>query len=145
MTLRSLLVPVILVAALSACRDLSLAAAPTPPALPDGAQELAPLATYAQWWQDTEDCAALRGDMSRVTWFVVPNRTSFRYQDASYDGYWWNGVHWILLAGEKVTNAMLVRHEMLHELLGRGDHPPEYFQGKCAAVVLCLELCREGN
>ena len=143
MTLRSLFVSVALLATLAACRDVSLAAAPTPPALPDGAQELTPLATYAQWWQDTEDCAGLRGDLSRVTWFVVPNRTSFRYQDASYDGYWWNGVHWILLAGDKVNDAAIVRHEMLHELLGRGDHPALYFQQRCAAVVACNEACRE--
>ena len=41
--------------------------------------------------------------------------------DGKYDGYWWNGVHWILLAGEKASDAMIVRHEMLHELLGRGE------------------------
>ena len=80
--------------------------------------------------------------MSRVTWFVVPGHSSFIYGTVQYDGYWWNGVHWIILAGDKVENGMIVRHEMLHELLGRGDHPAEYFQQRCGGVVVCNEACR---
>jgi len=121
------------------CRDLPLA--PTPD-LPAGAEALTPLAAYADWWKATEECAGTLGSMSRVSWFVVPNRTSFAYGDGQYDGYWWNGVHWILLAGDKVENGMIVRHEMLHELLGRGDHPAEYFQRRCGSVVVCNETCR---
>ena len=122
------------------CRDLPLA--PAAPELPAGAEVLVPLATYADWWNETEQCGGLEGDMSRVTWFVIPNRTTFVYEDGQYDGYWWNGVHWILLAGDKVANGMIVRHEMLHELLGRGDHPAEYFQERCADLVVCNDVCR---
>jgi hypothetical protein len=100
------------------------------------------LSAYADWWRATEACAGIDADMSRVTWFVVPGRTSFMYGTGQYDGYWWNGVHWILLAGDKVDNAAIVRHEMLHDLLGRGDHPAEYFQRRCATVVACNEACR---
>jgi hypothetical protein len=127
-------------ALLGACRDMPLA--PARPDLPAGAEALTPLPTYADWWRATEQCAGLQGDLSRVSWFVVPGRTWFTYRDAQYDGYWWNGVHWIILAGEKVQNAMVVRHEMLHELLGRGDHPAEYFQERCAGLVVCNETCR---
>jgi hypothetical protein len=122
------------------CRDTPLA--PTPPDLPAGAQALTPLPDYAEWWQATENCSGLHGNLSRITWFVMPGRTSFLYGDNQYDGYWWNGVHWILLAGDKVTNPFIVRHEMLHELLGRGDHPAKYFQQECAGVVACTETCR---
>jgi hypothetical protein len=31
---------------------------------------------------------------------------------------------------------------MLHELLGRGDHPAKYFQQRCAGVVVCNYACR---
>jgi len=110
--------------------------------VPAGAETLTPLAAYADWWKATEECAGTLGSMSRVSWFVVPNRTSFAYGDGQYDGYWWNGVHWILLAGDKVENGMIVRHEMLHELLGRGDHPAEYFQRRCGSVVVCNDTCR---
>jgi len=146
MTLRSLLprsaIPLATLLALAgACRDFPLA--PVEPELPATSEALTPPATYADWWSATEECSGLRGDLSRITWFVVPGRTSFTYGNGQYDGYWWNGVHWILLAGEKVENPMVVRHEMLHELLGRGDHPAEYFQRRCAAVVICNEACRE--
>jgi len=126
--------------AVFACRDTPLA--PVTPELPPGAESLTPLASYADWWHATEECAGLRGNMSRITWFVVPGHTSFVYRDGQYDGYWWDQVHWILLAGEKVNDAMIVRHEMLHELLGRGDHPAQYFQQRCAALVICNENCR---
>src|SRR5437868_4397619 len=85
-----------------ACRDLPLA--PATPELPAGAEALTPLATYSDWWRSTEQCAGLLRDMSRVTWFVVPNRTSFVYGNGQYNGYWWDGVHWIVLAGDKVDN-----------------------------------------
>ena len=127
-------------ALVSACRDAPLA--PAAPRLPAGAESLTPLATYTDWWRATEDCAGRTGDMSRISWFVVPGRTSFVYGNVQYDGYWWNGVHWIVLAGDKVANGMIVRHEMLHELLGRGDHPAEYVQQRCAGVVVCNDACR---
>ena len=147
MTLRSLLprtaFPLATLFALAgACRDFPLAPL-APPQLPAAAEAMTPPTTYADWWRATEECAGLQGDLARVTWFVVPGRTSFTYGNGQYDGYWWNGVHWILLAGEKVDNPLVVRHEMLHELLGRGDHPAEYFQRRCAAVVICNEACRE--
>jgi hypothetical protein len=146
MTLRSLVPFAVLAATLAACGDFPLAPGPiVRPELPAGTESLMPLATYADWWRSTENCAGRRGDMSRISWFVVPNHTSFVYANAQYNGYWWNGVHWILLAGEKVTNASIVRHEMLHELLGRGDHPPEFFQVRCAALVTCEGLCRSGD
>ena len=126
-----------------ACREAPVA--PAAPELPAGAEALTPLAAYADWWRATEECAGRRGDMSRVSWFVVAGHTSFVYGDGQYDGYWWNGVHWIILAGDKVSNAMIVRHEMLHELLGRGDHPAEYFQRRCAALVVCNDACRSGE
>ena len=147
MTPRSLLtrtaVPFATLFALAgACRDLPFTPL-TAPELPATAVSLTPPATYAEWWHTTEECSGIEGDLSRVSWFVVPGRTSFTYGTGQYDGYWWNGVHWILLAGEKVENPLVVRHEMLHELLGRGDHPAEYFQRRCAAVVICNEACRD--
>jgi hypothetical protein len=41
-----------------------------------------------------------------------------------------------------VEQGALVRHEMLHDLLGRGDHPAEFFQRRCGAVVYCNAECR---
>jgi hypothetical protein len=131
-----------IVLACAGCRDLADAPAATPPELPLGAAALDIPADYAAWWSATEQCAGRVADLSRIRWFSVPGHTSFVYGDGQYDGYWWNGVHWILLAGDKVQDGMIVRHEMLHDLLGRGDHPPAYFQERCAGVVACNEVCR---
>jgi hypothetical protein len=127
-----------------ACREILLSA-PVAPELPPNAEALTPPDSYADWWKATQECAGIQGDLSRITWFVIPGHASFLYENGKYDGYWWNGVHWILLAGEKVNDPLIVRHEMLHELLGRGDHPAEYFQGRCANLVACTESCREGD
>jgi hypothetical protein len=145
MTLRTLFIrstPVFVatLALLGACRDIPLA--PSPPELPAMAEALSPPDSFRDWWLATENCAGIQGNLSRITWFVIPGRTSFVYGKGQYDGYWWDNVHWILLAGDKVGNPFIVRHEMLHELLGRGDHPAEYFQRRCAAVVGCNEACR---
>jgi hypothetical protein len=48
----------------------------------------------------------------------------------------------VVLASPFIDDPGVVRHEMLHDLLNRGDHPAEYFQGKCAGVVVCNEDCR---
>ena len=37
----------------------------------------------------------------------------------------------IVLAGNYETSEMAVRHEMLHHLLDRTGHPPEYFVTRC--------------
>lgn len=122
------------------CRAEAIVA--PPPDLPASAQPLTPLQTYAGWWADVERCAGLTADLSRVQWFVVPNADSFNYRGTYYDGYWWSRVHWITLADTKIENAALVRHEMLHDLLGRGDHPALYFQQRCATIVVCNQDCR---
>jgi hypothetical protein len=31
----------------------------------------------------------------------------------------------------------------MHDLLGRGDHPAEYFQRRCGTIVACNGPCRE--
>jgi hypothetical protein len=36
---------------------------------------------------------------------------------------------------------MIVRHEMLHALLQRGTHSPEYFHRRCFGVVDCKTSC----
>ena len=128
----------ILVLATGSCRDFVV----QPPPLPESAQALAPLAVYQSWWTETEECSGASGALARVHWFVVPESNSFTYQGVRYDGYWWSDVHWITLASTKVQDPYIVRHEMLHDLLGRGDHPAEYFQRRCGGVVACNESCR---
>jgi hypothetical protein len=140
---RSMIALMTIALACADCRDFT--AITSPPELPAGAQPIDPPADYAGWWSAVEQCAGRLGNMSRVQFFTVPGRTSFMYKDGQYDGYWWSQVHWIVLAGDKVQNAMIVRHEMLHDLLSRGDHPPAFFQARCGAIVACNGSCRAGE
>ena len=137
---RSMLV--LLVVLLAGCTDRLIVA---PPELPAGAMEFTPMAAYQTWWQETERCSGQTGDLTRVHWFVVPNSGFFTYRGQEYDGYWWSDIHWIVLASAYQADGPTVRHEMLHDLLNRGDHPASYFQEKCAGVVECNAACqREG-
>ena len=124
------------------CREGLIVA---PPDLPQTAEAFTAPDEYSSWWQATETCAGLTGNMSRVHWFVVPSTQSFYYRGTLYDGYWWDDYHWITLASAKVDDGGIVRHEMLHDLLGRGDHPPEFFQSRCGTVVTCNAVCRTGQ
>jgi len=49
-----------------------------------------------------------------------------------------------VLASEAVESGAVVRHEMLHALLGRakhGTHPRAQFVGRCGGVVACDDDC----
>ncbi|HKO14639.1 MAG TPA: hypothetical protein VJU87_00270 [Gemmatimonadaceae bacterium] len=124
---------------LAACSDRTLL---VPPTLPAGTVPFTPDAVYATWWQQVEVCAGRRGDLGRVHWFVVPSSNFFTYQGEEYDGYWWGEIHWIVLASAYQNDGPTVRHEMLHDLLDRGDHPAAYFQERCHDVVECNAACR---
>jgi hypothetical protein len=105
------------------------------PELPAGAVALDPVpAAFGTWWAEVEQCSGLHGSMAGVRWFQVPQAPYFVYQGVEYDGMWWEN-RWILLAGAYLDYAPVVRHEMLHDLLRRTDHPPEYFQQKCGTKV----------
>ena len=101
--------------------------------LPDGAIAFEPPAAYSVWWEETEACADIESDMGRVLWIVVPNVRTFPTESGEKVGYWSRtrfGTQ-IILAGEYRDHALVVRHEILHELLGREGHPDDYFRVKC--------------
>ena len=105
------------------------------PVLPEGSIVLEPIPTsYVDWWLETQQCSGLTGDFNRIRWFQLPEAQSFYIEGSEYFGYWWE-THWILLAGAHVDEARLVRHEMLHDLLYRTDHPTEFFETKCGDLV----------
>ena len=107
--------------------------APTSPA-PAHALRVDPLPSYAEWWQEDEACSGLRGDFQNLDWYVVPADSD--------GGFWcadgpdntcageWVGPHAIYLAGPNrmypqgyAADEWTVRHEMLHDLVGRPGHP----------------------
>ena len=101
--------------------------------LPAGAEPMAAMDAYANWWSATEACAGIDGDLTRVEWYVVPGARSFQTDVGEKVGLWIKSGdrRAIVIAGEFVSHEMVVRHEMLHDLLGREGHPDEYFAGRC--------------
>ena len=111
----------------ASCSDLG----PTAP--PAGAVLMTAPAEYATWYAKTEACAELRGALGGIEWYVVPDVATFETSIGEKVGLWERvgNVSRITIAGDYVGNEMVVRHEMLHDLLERTGHPPEYFVTRC--------------
>lgn len=96
---------------------------------PAGSQPWEPPAVYRQWWAATEACSGLSGSFDRVEWMIVPGE-SFECASGHCVGHW-DPDHKIFLASDWSDHEMVVRHEMLHELMGRAGHPSPPFGSGC--------------
>jgi len=102
---------------------------------PANARLLAPLPSYQAWWSEVEACSGLTGDEQRVAWYEVP-------ADPDDGGFYcadgpdhtcageWAEPHSIYFAGPSTSfpkgyfsDEWTVKHEMLHDLVGRPGHP----------------------
>ena len=101
--------------------------------LPEGAVQFSPPAQYTVWWGRTETCAQLTSSMEAVRWYVVPGVATFPTESGDKVGYWSKSREGtrIIIAGDYRDHELVVRHEILHELLGREGHPDEYFRQRC--------------
>ncbi|HYU91368.1 MAG TPA: hypothetical protein VE966_13030 [Gemmatimonadales bacterium] len=93
---------------------------------PAGAMPFTPHAVYRTWWTEIERCAGLWGDFDRVEWYAVPGSS---YSCPAYEGRcdgWWRSPHTIYMAQGQLYDRQVAEHEMLHDLLQRGDHPPVF-------------------
>jgi hypothetical protein len=91
-----------------------------------------------------EACSGERGDLTRLSWYGVPpsgDDGTFEVEGRPYVGYWYGERSSIALAAGLELDGPLVRHEMLHALLGRGDHPRAAFVETCGGVVECGDDC----
>jgi hypothetical protein len=114
-----------------------------PTFFPDSAVPMVPPRPYALWWRLTEECAGIQGDFSSVVWFVVPGATGFERGGRTYQGYWTPVGNRIVVAEGAMLSGQLVRHEMLHALVGSGRHSAEAFVDQCGGVVACAGECLE--
>lgn len=113
-------------------RPLAVALAAFLPACgfdPAGSQPWEPPAIYREWWEATEACSGLSGSFDRVEWMIVPGE-SFACRSGQCVGHW-DGDHRIFLAEEWTAHEMVVRHEMLHDLMRRSGHPNPPFGDGC--------------
>jgi len=102
--------------------------------LPAGAIGMTPAPDFAVWWSRTEQCSGINGDFGAIQWYVVPGARTFQSEIGEVVGLWSKSDETtrITIAGDWSDNELVVRHEMLHALLNREGHPPEYFVQKCA-------------
>lgn len=105
-----------------------------PDPLPQGAEPLTALPDYQLWWTRTEQCSGLSGDFQNLKFYQVPGVSTFPSPVGTVVGLWSKEGRGnrITVAGNYLDNELVVRHEMLHALLEREGHPPEYFVTKCA-------------
>jgi hypothetical protein len=127
-----------LLLAVSACTS------PTEPQFPGDALALDVQPQFVLWWRMTEACSGRRGDLSAIRWYVQPGVEALHIPgDAGdYGAYWWASGNRILLTERAVTDGWLVRHEMLHALLGRAGHPRGEFVDRCGGIVTCTGECQ---
>jgi hypothetical protein len=91
---------------------------------PPGTHRFEPPAAYRDAWASVEACSGLRGDMSRVRWYAIPGVASFPCGEGRECFGMWRSPHSIYVAEwaseMRFNNYLVVRHEMLHDLLGGG-------------------------
>ncbi len=103
--------------------------------LPDGAVPFSPPATYFTWWQQVELCSGLNADFTAVSWYIVPNVSTFPSEIGDLHGSYQQASNSIIVAGGYKDDPLLVRHEELHAILRQPGHPPEYFEDRCKNYV----------
>jgi hypothetical protein len=88
---------------------------------------------YSLWWSEISQCSGRSGDLLAVRFLVVVsplNRTGTSFPCGG--GFQCNGIweapHDITLAPAHFASQVLVKHEMLHDLLQATGHPPVFEQ-----------------
>lgn len=132
---------VVVGAACAAALLVIACAIPTEPRLPTGATLWTAPARFALWWRMTEACSGRSGDFRSVQWYIVPGVRTIEVQGEHYDGFWFGQPNRIVLAEASSVDGPLVRHEMLHALLGVDGHPRDPFLTACDGVVTCDGGC----
>ena len=117
-----------LVAMATSCSTLAPAES-----LPPGAVAMVAPVEYEEWWSATEACAGIEGAFERVEWYAVPGVSSFETDVGEKVGLWIKSGQrrQIIVAEGYRQHEMVVRHEMLHDLLSREGHPEPYFAERC--------------
>lgn len=97
-------------------------------------EPLAPLPAYESWWEDTAACSGLKGAFDQVSFYrvkapLVDGGASFpcgENGEPTLCSGLWQAPHDIYLAPAMLRVQPLVRHEMLHDLIGASGHPPVF-------------------
>jgi len=101
---------------------------------PNGAAPLEVPPSYYTWWAEVERCAQQSADIGRVRFWVVKGE-NFPCPNGPCIGHW-RSPHHVYVAEAWVNDAALVKHEMLHDILGSGEHPRAVFGPTGCNVLL---------
>jgi hypothetical protein len=96
---------------------------------PTGDEPMNAPAVYRQWWAKTEECSGRKGDFERIRWYEIPGH-AFDCPSGRCVGRWQSDGR-IIVAGDWLQHEMVVRHEMLHALIGHTGHPDLEFRQEC--------------
>jgi hypothetical protein len=96
---------------------------------PTGEHSMAAPAEYRAWFSKTQACSGLTGDFGRIKWYIVDG-TDFPCPSGKCVGRW-NDDHTIYISRAYAENEMVVRHEILHDLIGHPGHPDPPFGSPC--------------
>ena len=79
-----------------------------------------------------------------MAWYIITDAWTCDAGGERVTGAWYPSTNSIVLAAQAEEFGDLVRHEMLHALLGRaepGTHPRAQFVGRCGGIVTCDDRC----
>jgi hypothetical protein len=96
---------------------------------PENATRFEPPAIYREWFAKTEGCSNRQGEFSRLSFFVVPG-PAFTCASGECVAHWRED-HTIFIAERYLDEELVVRHEMLHDLIGDTGHPDPPFITGC--------------
>jgi hypothetical protein len=106
----------------------------TAPTVGDGIQRLDAPAIYRTWYSEVKACSGLTGNYDALT---LRTATNIAVGNDVFSGYW-TPPHTITIRFETVWlyDETLIKHEFLHDVLQRGDHPAQYFNGVCGNLLI---------
>jgi hypothetical protein len=94
-------------------------------AAPSDHERFTPPDIYRTWFAETEVCSGLSGEFERLRFYRVPGG-EFPCPTGMCVARWTDS-HEIFVAEEFLHDEMVVRHEMLHDLIGQPGHPDPPF------------------
>lgn len=123
----------------TACR------AGTEPPFPSDAVPLDPPPAYRLWWSIVEGCSGVTRDFDAVRFYEEPDHATVTAGSETANAYWFSSGDRIVVGGLNEFDGPVLRHEMLHALLGTSagghGHPHEYFVRRCGGIVHCVSTC----
>ena len=113
---------------------LGLASCDSPWAVEDASEMTSVPQEYQQWYAEVSECMERPWSserFSQITWYTA---SSIQHStDRTHALALWTEPHQITIREDLVNQEYVVKHEIVHDILGRGSHPPPYF-GRCAGI-----------